>query len=188
MFALRIREDCELKLVEERHALAIFSCVDRHRKTLRKWLPWVDASVDVDYTRNFIRNSLVRFAEDCSLQAGLWIGGDFAGMAGYAGVDWMNHCAEFGYWLAPCYEGRGLITDSCRALLGHAFGDLGLNRVVIRCATDNAKSRAIPQRLGFQEEGVARQAQYLHGRYVDLAIYSLLAHDWASGQQVQRTL
>lgn len=182
MFALRIREDCELKLVEERHAPAIFSCVDRHRDTLRTWLPWVDASTDLDFTRNFIRTSLARFAEDCSLQAGLWIGGEFGGMAGYAGVDWMNHTAEIGYWLAPCYEGRGLITDACRALLGHAFGDLGLNRVVIRCATANLKSRAIPQRLGFEEEGVARQAQLLHNRYVDLVVYSMLSQDWASGQ------
>jgi ribosomal-protein-serine acetyltransferase len=182
MFALRIRDDCELKLVEERHARAIFACVDKHRDSLRQWLPWVDASVSVDFTRNFIRTSLARFAEECSLQAGVWVGEEFAGMAGYAAVDWMNHKAEIGYWLAPCFEGRGLITDSCRALLSHAFTELGLNRVVIRCATGNWKSRAIPGRLGFHEEGIERQAQLLHDRYIDLVVYSMLASDWGSGK------
>jgi ribosomal-protein-serine acetyltransferase len=182
MFAVRIREDCELKLVEERHAPAVFACVDRNRATLREWLPWVDSSTHLDFTRNFIRTSLARFAEECAVQAGIWVGNEFAGMIGYVGVDWLNHKTEIGYWLAPTYEGRGLMTDACRALVGHAFRELGLNRVEIRCATANRRSRAIPERLGFREEGILRQAQLLHNRYVDLVLYSMLAGDWGSGQ------
>ena len=182
MFAVRIRDDCELRLIEERHAPAVFACVEKHRDSLRQWLPWVDASTHVDFTRNFIRTSLARFAEECAVQAGIWVRDEFAGMIGYVGVDWLNHKTEIGYWLSPSYEGYGLMTDACRALIGHAFRELGLNRVEIRCATENWKSRAIPERLGFRQEGILRQAQWLHNSYVDLVLYSMLTSDWGSGQ------
>jgi ribosomal-protein-serine acetyltransferase len=44
---------------------------------------------------------------------------------------------------------QGIVTKSCRALLDYAFDELGLNRVEVRGATGNRKSRAIPERLGF---------------------------------------
>jgi ribosomal-protein-serine acetyltransferase len=60
----------------------------------------------------------------------------------------------------------------------HAFGELGLNRVVISCATENEKSCAIPERLGFRREGIERQAEWLYYRFVDHVTYSALASEW----------
>jgi ribosomal-protein-serine acetyltransferase len=53
-----------------------------------------------------------------------------------------------GYWMSADYQGRGIMTDCCKALLNYGFGALGLNRIEIRARTDNVKSRAIPIRLG----------------------------------------
>jgi len=63
-------------------------------------------------------------------------------------------------------------------MLDHAFGELRLNRVEVFCATDNVKSRAIPERLGFKQEDVIRQAEWLTDHYVDHAVYSILAEEW----------
>ena len=71
------------------------------------------------------------------------------------------------------------MTASCRAVVQYAFNDMGLNRVVIRCATGNRRSRAIPERLGFTLEGVAKQSEWLYDHFVDLAIYSLLRSEWS---------
>jgi ribosomal-protein-serine acetyltransferase len=60
----------------------------------------------------------------------------------------------------------------------YAFSGLKLNRVEIACATENKKSQAIPKRLGFTEEGIARQAEWLYDHYVDHIVYGLLASDW----------
>jgi ribosomal-protein-serine acetyltransferase len=50
--------------------------------------------------------------------------------------------------------------------------------VEIRCGTGNRKSCAIPERLGFQREGVAREADWVSGRWVDLVIWSMLEDEW----------
>ena len=50
--------------------------------------------------------------------------------------------------------------------------------MVIEAVVDNARSRAIPERLGFSEEGVLREAKLIRGRYEDAALYSMLAADW----------
>ena len=49
-----------------------------------------------------------------------------------------------------------------------------LQKIDIRCATDNKKSRAIPDRLGFTHEGTLRRAEHVYGQWYDLEVYSLL--------------
>jgi ribosomal-protein-serine acetyltransferase len=70
------------------------------------------------------------------------------------------------------------MTLVCRALVSEAFSRYALHRVEIRCATGNVKSAAIPQRLGFTEEGTLRQAEWLFDHWVDLRLFSMLAQDW----------
>jgi ribosomal-protein-serine acetyltransferase len=71
------------------------------------------------------------------------------------------------------------MTKACRALINHAFDVWKLNKVEIRCDPENARSRAIPKRLGFTEEGTLRQV--LMGpddRMHDGVVYGLLASEW----------
>ena len=70
------------------------------------------------------------------------------------------------------------MTASCRSLINYAFTILNLNRVVITCATANERSCAIPLRLGFTHEGIARDAEWLYDRFVDHDLYALLRRDW----------
>ena len=69
------------------------------------------------------------------------------------------------------------MTRACRALVAHAFDTLRLQRVEIRVATGNRRSRAIPERLGFREEGILRQVEWLYNHYVDHVVYGRLASD-----------
>lgn len=70
------------------------------------------------------------------------------------------------------------MTAAARVLVGHAFTVWGLSRVEIRAATENLRSRAIPERLGFQQEGILRRRELVNGRYLDCAVYSMLSTDW----------
>ncbi len=72
------------------------------------------------------------------------------------------------------------MTAASQALVSHAFDHAQLNRVEIRCATGNDKSRAIPVRLGFREEGLLRDAEWLYDHFVDHIVYAMLSRDWAA--------
>jgi ribosomal-protein-serine acetyltransferase len=178
MFSLRVDAEIELVLREERHAQAIFDLTERNRAHLREWLPWLDATTTVEDTRNFIRGSLQQFAANNGFQAGILFKGELAGMIGYHFINWSSRRTEIGYWLAQAYEGKGIMTRAARKLTDYAFTDLGLNRVEIKCATGNLKSRAIPERLGFTEEGTLRQVAWHYDHFLDLVVYSLLADEW----------
>ena len=48
------------------------------------------------------------------------------------------------------------MTSCCRFVVRYGFLTLDLNRIQIAAGTDNARSRAIPERLGFKLEGILR--------------------------------
>lgn len=59
-----------------------------------------------------------------------------------------------------------------------SFSHLKLNKVEIRAAIENKKSRSIPERLGFVNEGSIRQAEWLYDHFVDQIVYGILAIEW----------
>ena len=178
MFSLKLGDDLELRLLEERHSEDLFAVVDQNRQHLRQWLPWLDTNASPDDARSFIKSALDQFANNAGLVAGIWYRNRIAGVIGYNSIDWINRNAHIGYWLGARYQGKGIVTRACKALIDYAFNELELNRVEIRCATGNMKSRAIPKRLGFAQEGLVRQAEWLYDHFVDHAIYGMLASEW----------
>jgi len=178
MFSLKVDHELELCLLEEHHAGQLFSLIEANRAYLRRWLNWVDSNTAVDDSLEFIKSTRRQFAENRGFTAGIFYQGRLVGLMGSHSVDWLNRVVEFGYWLAADFQGRGVVTRACRAALGYFFDELGLNRVVIRCAIGNHRSCAIPKRLGFTHEGVLRQAEWLNGHYVDHNLFSLLAAEW----------
>jgi len=67
------------------------------------------------------------------------------------------------------------MTEAVRVLTDHALSSWELNRVEIRAAVENTPSRAIPERLGFVEEGLLRGAERVGERQLDLVVYAMLA-------------
>ena len=102
----------------------------------------------------------------------------FAGTIGTHKINWLNRKVEIGYWIASKFQGQGIITSACRALIDYAFREWNLNRVEIHCATTNKRSCRVAERLGFQWEGVLREAQLVGTRYLDLNVYGMLAREW----------
>ncbi len=102
----------------------------------------------------------------------------------YNYLDWNNRKTEIGFWLGESFQGKGLVTKSCGVMIDYAFNELKLNRVEMRCGVENTKSRKIPAKLGFREEGIIRQAERLHDHFVDFVIYGLFASEWQCGNQL----
>jgi len=174
---LKVTDEIELRLVEEQHAQEIFNLTDANRQHLRKWLPWVDQTCSVADTSAFIASCSRQFSENGGFQVVICFQDHLCGMIGHHGIDRPNRSTSMGYWLDAAHQGKGIMTASCRVMINHAFTELDLHRVDIRCAVENHRSRAIPRRLGFTLEGVARQSEWLYDHFVDLAIYGLLRTD-----------
>jgi ribosomal-protein-serine acetyltransferase len=178
MFALTVDEKTSIELLEEHHAEELFMVVEANRSYLRQWLPWLDGSRSAEDTRAFIRTSLQALAAHNGFAGGLRYQGRLVGGLGLHKIDWANRATSIGYWIAEQAQGHGLVTRACAVLLDHLFGELGLNRVEIACATGNRRSCAIPERLGFTREGIARESEWLYDHYVDVVVYSMLAAEW----------
>jgi len=178
MFKHIIDNDIELRLLENNHAEEMFKSTDLCRTHLREWLPWVDSTKTADDTRSFIEMTKKQFADGNGFQAGIWYRGKFSGTIGYHSINWSNKSVSIGYWLDERYVGKGIMTKACESFIDYAFNDFKLNRVEIRCAENNFKSRAIPQRLGFTKEGLIRDSEWLYDHYVDHIVYGMLAIEW----------
>jgi len=175
VFSRNLTEDAELRLLEPRHAEEVFALVEANRKHLDPWLPWVEETKTSEDTQVFIRRTLHQFAEGNGITVGIWYKGK---MAGVVGMDIVQHRAELGYWLAEQYEGKGLISATCQAIIDHAFKNLGLLRIQIRMEPANTRSRAVARRLGFSYEGTLRKVAWLHEQAIDLEVHSLLLQEW----------
>lgn len=178
MFNYKITAGTEIRLLEERHAEKFFALVQENYERLLHWCPWLDEVETVEKTRRFIKGKLLRFADGNGFTTGFFEQDKLTGVIALEYIDRTNRITEIGYWLDAEAEGKGLVTRACSVLIEYAFHELKLNRVQIRCASQNIRSRAIPEKLGFIEEGVMRQVEKLSDRFVDLVIYGMLTDEW----------
>ncbi|MDP4087033.1 MAG: GNAT family protein [Bacillota bacterium] len=178
MFVHKIDESVSLKLIELNDAEKIFKLTDKSRNYLREWLPWLDNTIRVENTKEFIQSCLKGYIENKSITTVILFNGEIAGVAGFNSINWSNKTAYIGYWLGEEFQGKGIMTKAAKALTEYAFNDLRLNKVEIRAASGNKKSRSIPERLGYVNEGCIRSTEWLYDHHVDHIVYGVLAEEW----------
>ena len=183
MFTHQVTDDISLKLVAQKDAKELLELVDSSREHLREWLLWVDSMTDAEQYEPIIAAWLQQFAEEDGFQAGIIYKGDLVGFAGFHSVNYANKQTSIGYWLADTYQGKGIMTAVVSSLLDYAFQEYEVHRVEIRCGIKNEKSRAIPERLGFSEEGIIRDGEFLYDHFHDVMVYSMLEDDWKKYKQ-----
>ncbi len=166
MFSFEIDDEIELRLHEQWHAEELFELIDDNREHLRPWFPWVEQTTEVADTRDFIRRAKQAYGERRGIPTSIWYRGQIAGTFGIGvqDIDWEVGSAEFGYWLGKRFEGKGIVTRSCESVVEYCFDTLELNRLVIRCTTENTRSRAVAERLDFVHEGTLRQSGKIQWR------------------------
>ena len=180
MFSYKIEENLQLKLLTIQDAEELYKLTINSMDHLKEWLPLIASNKKLEDTENFIKTTMKQFTENNGFQAGIWSNSKLVGVIGFHKIDWSNKSTSIGYWLGKGVEGTGIMTKACHAFVNYALTDLLLNRVEIRAAFENTKSCAIPERLGFLQEGRIRKAEWLYDHYVDHIVYGMLAEDWAS--------
>ncbi len=88
--------------------------------------------------------------------------------------------AEIGYSVVREHRGRGVATEAVAGLVAEGFERARLGRVRAYCVPENVPSRAVLERNGFLDEGVARHGATVQGQAVDVIAYALARSRWES--------
>lgn len=174
---MNIDPSLKLYLLEPYHSRDFFLLIEKNRTYLSKWLPWVQYTDNIESTSAMISSWLQQHHAQNGIFAGIFVNNVLAGSISLHTIDWHNKQASIGYLLDQNYQGNGIITKSANHLLHYSFSQLHLHRIEIKCALQNEKSRKIPERLGFTQEGILRDNEYIHNEFHDLVLYSLLNTD-----------
>lgn len=182
MFPLDLGGGLVLHPARTADADELFSLVDADRQRLREWLPWVDGTATADTVRTFLAGVEASSERRNGIHTVVRLDGRAAGVADLT-FDGLDN-GHVGYWLAARALGRGVMTRVVAELIDLGFGVAELHRIELQAPTGNHRSRAVAERLGMTLEGVRRQAERLPSGFVDLAVYSVLASEWAGASTV----
>jgi ribosomal-protein-serine acetyltransferase len=165
--------------VEPADASDLWNAVDTSRAHLEKWLPWVPFNTDLDASWRYCEASASDWDHARALRFTIRERGTrrFLGVVGLESLAHLHQSAELGYWLRADGARRGYMTEAARATVLWAFKRLNAHRVRVAAATDNFASLGVIRRLGFRFEGIAREAERCQGRWLDHALFALLATD-----------
>jgi RimJ/RimL family protein N-acetyltransferase len=159
-----------------RDGAAVWEAVEESREHIMPWLPWGDSHKSPADSEAFARRSHGHWLLRDDLPLSIWdrSGGRYLGGSGMHRADWKIPSFEIGYWLRKSAAGQGYMTEAVELITEMAFTALKAKRVFIRCATDNAKSAAVPPRLGYTLEGTLRNSHVdARGALHDMYLYAM---------------
>lgn len=176
IFEIKIDDSLSLVLPHMTAASEIFNLVDKDRDHLQTWLPWVDSTSSAEDTCKNLVERIEGFKQGRQASFYGTLNGEFVASAGF--ISLVDDEGEIGYWLLSNYSGRGLMTSYVRACIEYGFETLNLKRIVIKCAEGNAKSAAIPKRLGFSKCEITETKRIRNGSEHQTLIFTLDKSDW----------
>ena len=163
-------------------APALAQAVRESIASLSRWLDWCHAGYGLDDARQWI--------DFCERG---WISGEQYAFAvfdeagsrflGAVGITQRNRRQNFGgigYWIRKSVRGRAIASRVARHVAAFGFERVGLDRIEILAAVDNAASRCTAERTGALFEGVQRNRLRLRDQAIDAATYALIPSDLAN--------
>lgn len=175
-----ITERLILRAYVESDADAIIEAIDESRAELTAWMAWAPAMRTVGDARRFVRHSEdARVAgDDFGLGIFLRKSGRYLGGTGFHRPNWAVPSIEIGYWMRTSAVGKGYVREAVNGLTRVGFGQLGLKRMAITCASTNDRSRRVAEAVGYQLEGRLRNADRMpNGELRDTLVFSLIDSD-----------
>ena len=169
-----------LRPFREGDAAPIFEIIDRDREYLAEFLPWVEDMGTVEDEAEFVEITMSRPTTGSDARASFVIEyqSEIAGIIEVRLTNPPARIGTIGYWLAEPMQRKGIMTRSCEAVTAHGFAEMDLRRIEIYADPENPKSRAIPLRLGYSEDGVVPYTMPISGKTQPMAAYSMTAENW----------
>lgn len=150
---IKIDENIYLRLLSIEDAKDIFNAIDGNRPYFERWLPFVPFTKSVNDSLDYI----ISVINSKELVYTIRNNDVFWGIIGFKETNLETKITELGYWLKEEFQGKGIITKSTKILCDNAFNERGINRILIKVEVGNNKSKAIPERLGFNLQEIDKE-------------------------------
>ncbi len=169
-----------LRLLPAREELAaqVAAFRGRNARHLAPWEPPAPPGFDTEpVQRERLRQAQAEAAAGTALRWWLQQPEDPSRLLGNVGLSQIARGpfqnAMLGYALDEACQGQGLMQEALEAVIGHAFSpELKLHRIQANVRPENRRSVALLRRLGFEEEGLAREYLYIDGAWRDHLLYA----------------
>lgn len=93
-------------------------------------------------------------------------------------IDHENHRVEIGYALKKEYWKQGISLEAAKAVIDFGFLKLKAHSIMANINPENKASEALLLKLGFKQEAYFRENYHFDGKFLDSAIFCILASDW----------
>ena len=172
-------ERLELRMPQPGDGRAVNAAIKASLSELQPWLGFARSNPSVEDTETNTREAHAKFMVRESLRYLIFLKGteEFVGSTGFHNIDWSVPKFEVGYWIDTRMSGNGYMAEAVGKLTDFALTELNGKRVEIRCESTNKKSRSIPERLGYELEGLLRNEDLsVDGeRLTDTCVYGKIA-------------
>lgn len=88
------------------------------------------------------------------------------------------HACYLGYGLAREAESKGLMYEALSVAIPYVFEDLNLHRIMANYDPKNSRSGLLLKKLGFQQEGFAKNYLYYHEQWNDHVLTAITNNNW----------
>jgi ribosomal-protein-alanine N-acetyltransferase len=155
---------------------------DFYRRNEAHLAPWDPPAPMALATESFQQERLRREAAEMAVGAAYrWCLQPLAGPTIIVGKVSLTQIARaafqngmLGYAIDHQYEGLGLMREALQAVITHTFSSaINLHRIQANVRPENARSIGIMQRLGFEQEGLAREYLFIDGAWRDHQMFAL---------------
>lgn len=175
---ITVDKHLSLELLSSKHAAELFQLIDSNRNYLINWLPLVNHIDSLETAAHFVNGWVERNKKEFEYSFVILENNLMVGRIGVYKINPANKTGEIGYWIAENAQGKGIISRTGKVFLNYCFSTLNINRMELKCGTENHKSAVVAKQLNFQKEGIIREGEWLHNRFIDLNFYSLLKNEF----------
>jgi RimJ/RimL family protein N-acetyltransferase len=127
-------------------------------KELKIWMPWATDDYNEQGAEEWCRRASGEFILRMQIPYLILLheGGAHVGTLSAGSLEWNIPRCEIGYWLHSAHTGHGYMAEAVGVLMVMLRDTLKMRRVQLRADANNAKSRRVAERAGFQLEGILR--------------------------------
>ena len=176
-----MRETASGKLVTVRayrpeHIDRLFAAVTESVPELSRYETWCHPGYTLEEAAEYVNWWREAWSRDKAYYFAVehYATGEFLGSCGLSDLLTEHKRAGLGFWIRSSRTGQGFATEAAQIVGRLAFEDLGLERVELETAVDNAASRRVVEKIGSTFEGVLHRRLVLPSGSTDTAMYCLL--------------